>query len=59
MAQKSFIAACREYFEFLPGQKLGEFAAEVGALTYAEKVEIAEGMRKVTGWDIADPLVKA
>ena len=56
MAQKSFIAACREYFGFKPGQTLGEFGAEIKQLNHADKVEIAEGMRKHAGMDVADPI---
>lgn len=55
MAQKSFIAACREYFGFKPGQSLTEFGAEIKELSYEDKLELAEGMRKHGGIDVADP----
>jgi hypothetical protein len=54
MAQKSFIGACREFFGFKPGQTLTEFGAEIKALSYEDKKEIAQGLRDV-GIDCADP----
>lgn len=54
MAQKSFIAACREYFGFRPGQKLTEFGQEIKALSHEDKLELAQGLRDV-GVDCADP----
>lgn len=58
-APKSFAGACREFFGMQPGQKIAEFGAELKALTYADKVELTEGMRASTGWNISDPVVSA
>lgn len=55
MAQKSFIAACREFFGFKPGQTLTEFGQEIKALSHADKVDIAAGLREV-GIDVAEPV---
>lgn len=55
MSQKSFIAACKDFFGFKPGQTLTEFGNEIKALSYEEKVDLAKGMRDI-GIDCADPL---
>ena len=36
----SFTAACKDYFGSKPGQSLGEFMAEVRALTEKDKGEL-------------------
>lgn len=54
MAQKSFIGGCREFFGFKPDQTLTEFGAEIKALSYEDKLELAQGLRD-TGMDVADP----
>jgi hypothetical protein len=58
MAQKTFIAACREFFGFKPEQTLNEFSAEIKQLSYHDKMELATEMRKV-GIDVADPVAPA
>ena len=55
-APKSFAGACREFFGMHPGQKIAEFGAELKSLTHADKMELAEGMRPSTGWNISDPV---
>lgn len=55
MSQKSFIAACKDFFGFKPGQTLTEFGNEIKALSHEEKMDLADGMRKI-GIDCADPL---
>lgn len=52
---RSFIAAAREFFGFRPGTGLNDFAAEIKALTFEDKLEIAEGLRQ-NGLDCADPV---
>lgn len=51
---RSFVAACKEFFGFKEGQTLTEFGAELKALSYEEKLEIAAGLR-ATGLDCEDP----
>lgn len=53
----SFIAAAKNFFGFLPEQKLGEFKAEIDALTHEDKLELAAGMR-ANGIDCDDPAPK-
>ena len=55
-APKSFAGACREFFGMQPGQKIADFGAELKSLTHEDKVELAEGMRASTGWNISDPV---
>jgi hypothetical protein len=38
--KKGFLIACKEYFGFLPGQKLSEFAAEMREVAPAFRKEI-------------------
>lgn len=59
MSQKmTFTAACRQFFGFLPGQGLSQFAAELKALTHEDKQQLAAGLREV-GLDCADPVESA
>lgn len=51
---KAFGAACASYFGRHPNQTIAQFSAELKALTHADKLEIAEGMRK-NGVDCLDP----
>lgn len=55
MSQKSFVNAAKEFFGFKPGQGLREFGAELKALTFNDKMELAAGMRNI-GIDCADPI---
>lgn len=52
--KKSFAAACREFFGLRPGTGLGDFAAELKALSLDDKREIAAGLR-ASGMDVEDP----
>ena len=58
MAEKSFTAACREFFGLKPSQKLTEFGQELKALSYEDKLEIARGLREA-GVNCADPATAA
>lgn len=58
MPQKTFIAACREFFGLKPGQKLTEFGQEIKALSFKDKLDIAKGLREA-GHDCADPVATA
>ena len=58
MAEKTFTAACREFFGLKPNQKLTEFGQEIKALSYEDKLEIAKGLREV-GINCADPVAAA
>jgi len=40
----TFIAACKDFFGFKPGQTLMEFRDEIKALTPADKDEIQAGL---------------
>lgn len=51
---RSFVAACKEFFGFKPGQTLKEFGEELKGLTHDDKMEIAAGLREL-GHDCADP----
>ena len=51
---KSFTVACREYFGYQAGAGLAEFAKELKALTYEDKLEIAKGLRSA-GVECIDP----
>ena len=42
----TFILACKDFFGFLPGTGLREFAQELKALTPADRVEIRAGLIK-------------
>ena len=50
----SFVAACKNFFGFKPGQTLSEFGAELKELSYEEKLDIAKGLRDA-GHDCEDP----
>lgn len=52
---RSFVAACKEFFGFKPGQTLSEFSGEIKALTHNDKMEIAAGLRNI-GIDCDDPV---
>lgn len=43
---KSFMSAAMAYFGKQPGQQLGAFVKECGALSPADKAEIAEDMAR-------------
>jgi len=49
MADKemSFVAACKDYFGYKPGQTLGEFMNEVRACTEADKEDLKKEFLKV------------
>jgi hypothetical protein len=49
----SFTAAVRDFFGFLPGQTIGEFAAELKKLTADDRTEITIGLKAV-GYNVAD-----
>ena len=51
--QVSLVAAIREYFGFLPGQKLADFMQELKALSPEEKKELGEGAARELGYEIA------
>lgn len=53
MANKkcSFIAACKEYFGFLPGQKLMDFKHEIEKLTADDRAYLSKEFVKV-GYDV-------
>jgi hypothetical protein len=51
MAQKSLLAALREYFGFRPGEGLGDFSKEIKALAPADKAYFEVELGKV-GYDI-------
>ena len=55
---RSFVAACKEFFGFKEGQTLSQFGEEIKALSYEDKMEIADGLRKI-GHDCADPIAPA
>jgi hypothetical protein len=40
MKQLKFVAACKDYFGFLPNQSLGEFLAEVKQLTDKDRSDL-------------------
>lgn len=40
MRQMGFVAACREYFGYKPGQNSGEFLAEMKALTKKDREDL-------------------
>lgn len=42
----SFAGACKAFFGLLPGQSLGDFAAEVRKLTDSDRAEITEGLAR-------------
>lgn len=42
--EKPFIVACKDFFDFLPGQTLLEFKDEVAKLTPQDKAEIRTGL---------------
>ncbi len=44
---KTFTAACRDFFGFLPDQKLSEFAAELKQVTPQDKKDIHEGFKAI------------
>lgn len=48
MAQKEmgFIAACKDFFGFLPGQTLMTFRTEVSELTPKDREEIRAGLEQ-------------
>ena len=54
MPQIGFVKAIKEFFGLLPGQTLAQFGAELKALSYQEKRDIAIGLRSI-GIDCADP----
>lgn len=47
----TFIAACKQFFGFKPGQTLSEFGKEIRDLTAKDREEIAEGLR-AAGLDV-------
>ena len=47
----SLVAACKDFFGFLPGQGLGAFSEEYKKLTEQDKEEIREGLIK-NGYNI-------
>lgn len=47
----SLVAACKDFFGFLPGQGLGQFSEEYKKLSEKDKVEIREGLIK-NGYNI-------
>lgn len=49
----AFIVACKKYFGFSPGQTLNEFKEEVSKLTPADRKEMAEGLSKEFGEEVA------
>lgn len=51
MAQKSLLAAMREYFGFRPGQGLGDFSNEIKALTPDDRAYFEAEFKKA-GYDI-------
>jgi hypothetical protein len=55
MPQIGFIKAMKDYFGLLPGQTVVQFGAELKALTVADKLEFANGLRSI-GIDCADPV---
>lgn len=50
MSGFSKIAVMKEYFGFLPGGDLRQFADEVKALSEAEKLELAQGAARNLGY---------
>jgi len=40
----TFMAACKNFFGFKPGQTLSEFSAEIKALTPADRAELTPGL---------------
>ena len=52
--KKAFTAAMKEYFGLLPGETIVQFAAELKALTYAEKLEF-HSMLAAVGVDCVPP----
>lgn len=55
MRQLSFVAACKEFFGFKPGQTLIQFRDEIQALTPKDRIELA-GMFKTIGIEIVSGL---
>jgi hypothetical protein len=46
MEPMSYVKAMKDFFGFKPGQSLMEFAAELKALTPADKLEFIEGLKQ-------------
>lgn len=42
--EMGFIAACKDFFGFLPGQTLMTFREEVSKLTVKDRADIREGL---------------
>jgi len=51
---KTFVLAMKDFFGVKPGETIRDFAAELKALTYEDKMEFAMGLRKM-GLDCDDP----
>lgn len=51
MKQLSFVAACKDYFGFKPGQTLLQFRDEIAALTTKDRQELS-AMFKTVGIEI-------
>lgn len=47
--KRGAIGVLKDYFGFLPGQQLGQFAAECKKLSDAEKLELARGAARNLG----------
>lgn len=54
-AKQTFIRAAMAHFGLRPGQTLGAFAEELDQMSYAERRDIAAGMR-AAGLEFADPI---
>ncbi len=54
MPPVGFVKAMKDYFGLLPGQTILQFGAELKALSYAEKLDFAQGLRAL-GINCADP----
>jgi hypothetical protein len=54
----SFMGACKDFFGLLPDQTFLQFGKEVQQLSQDERIEIAQGLRKL-GIDCDDPPQKS
>lgn len=54
-AKPTFLRAAMAHFGLRPGQTLGAFAEELDRMSYAERRDLAAGMR-AAGLEFADPI---
>lgn len=54
MQQIGFVKAMKDYFGLLPGQSVLQFGTELKALSHAEKLDFANGLRS-QGINCTDP----